>query len=187
MGDQSAPISAPQEQRALLLVPGQVESDVSIQHGAGKIKKNLDLLRDVRARNPDAFIIYKPHPDLAFGRPGHISEQDVKLYADRVLLNGNMAKIMLWCDEVHTMTSLAGFEALIRGKKVVCYGMPFYAGWGLTRDMKKIPRRDRLLRIEELAFGALVLYPRYIDPCTGLWCTPEIFFRTYALHKSKQP
>ena len=35
-------------------------------------------------------------------------------------------------DEVHTLTSLTGFEALLRGIEVHAYGGPFYAGWGLT-------------------------------------------------------
>jgi capsular polysaccharide export protein len=33
-------------------------------------------------------------------------------------------------NEVWTMTSLLGFEALIRGKSVTCLGLPFYCGWG---------------------------------------------------------
>ena len=67
-------------------------------------------------------------------------------------------------DEVHTMTSLVGFEALIRGKKVTTYGLPFYAGWGLTQDMKNMPRRTRILTLDALVAGTLICYPRYIDP-----------------------
>jgi capsular polysaccharide export protein len=44
-------------------------------------------------------------------------------------------------NEVWTMTSLLGFEALIRGKSVTCLGLPFYCGWGLTRDRQEVPRR----------------------------------------------
>ena len=61
------------------------------------------------------------------------------------------------------MTSLTGFEALMRGKRVVTYGMPFYAGWGLTRDCLKLPRRSRRLTLNELVAGALITYPRYYD------------------------
>lgn len=159
--------------KKIILVPGQVESDASIKTGTIGISTNLDLLVAVRKENPDAFILYKPHPDIAHGRIGHIPEEQVYLYADMLLISGNMAKIILMCDEIHTMTSLTGFEGLIRGKKVTCYGMPFYSGWGLTIDRMKNVRRNRVLTIPQLVFGSIVLYPRYIDPVTGLWCTPE--------------
>ena len=78
-------------------------------------------------------------------------------------------------DEVHVNSSLAGFEALLRGKGVVTYGVPFYAGWGLTRDLGPVPaRRTRKRTIDELAAATLLLYPRYFDPVTGLPCPAEI-------------
>ena len=76
-------------------------------------------------------------------------------------------------DELHTLTSLAGFEALLRGRRVVVYGRPFYAGWGLTTEFAKIDR-GRRLTLEELVAGALILYPRYLDPVTRLPCKPEL-------------
>jgi capsular polysaccharide export protein len=76
-------------------------------------------------------------------------------------------------DEVHTLTSLCGFEALLRGKRVVVYGQPFYAGWGLTIDLAPIARRQRHLSLDQLVAGALILYPRYLDPLTQRRCTPE--------------
>ena len=66
------------------------------------------------------------------------------------------------------MTSLAGFDALLRGKKVVTYGQPFYAGWGLTEDRDQsgpaMQRRRRTLTLDELIAGALLRYPVYWDP-----------------------
>jgi len=71
------------------------------------------------------------------------------------------------CDELHTLTSLAGFDALLRGKRVVVYGMPFYAGWGLTHDVEMhqeaAQRRTRVLTLDELVAGALLRYPLYWD------------------------
>lgn len=72
------------------------------------------------------------------------------------------------------MTSLAGFEALLRGKPVTTYGMPFYAGWGLTTDHCHCPRRTRRLTLAQLVAGTLILYPRYVNPLTGLFTTPEM-------------
>ena len=73
------------------------------------------------------------------------------------------------------MTSLAGFEALLRGKKVSCYGRSFYAGWGLTTDMVPMPVRPRQLNVDELVAGALFSYPRYMNRLEGkVRSTPEI-------------
>jgi capsular polysaccharide export protein len=71
------------------------------------------------------------------------------------------------------MTSLAGFEALLRGRRVVVYGRPFYAGWGLTVDRPPLDR-GRRLTLDELVAGVLILYPRYLDPLTRLPCGPEV-------------
>jgi capsular polysaccharide export protein len=76
------------------------------------------------------------------------------------------------------LTSLTGFEALLRGCEVTCHGTPFYAGWGLTRDLGRVPdRRGRTLTLDALVAGVLILYPRYLDPVTGLPCPPEILIR----------
>src|SRR5437764_13909217 len=78
-------------------------------------------------------------------------------------------------DEVHVNSSLAGFEALVRGTPVTTYGVPFYAGWGLTRDLGPVPRRRSQQRtIDELIAATLLLYPRYLDPVTGLPCPAEV-------------
>jgi capsular polysaccharide export protein len=84
-------------------------------------------------------------------------------------------------DEVHVMTSLAGFEGLLRGKKVTCYGAPFFAGWGLTEDKGAPPNRRGIPRpLDNLIAATLILYPRYLDPVTGLPCPPEILITRLA-------
>lgn len=73
------------------------------------------------------------------------------------------------------MTSLLGFEALLRGVKVTCLGTPFYAGWGLTDDREMpIERRIALPSLGQLAHAVLIDYPRYFDPKTGLPCPVEL-------------
>ncbi|WP_418146146.1 capsular polysaccharide biosynthesis protein [Actinobacillus pleuropneumoniae] len=148
-----------------ILVPGQVEDDASIRFGSPEIKKNLDLLRKVRELNPNAYIIYKPHPDVVSGnRQGHIPTEQAVEFADEIVENANILDCINQVDEVHTMTSLAGFEALLRGKIVHCYGLPFYSNWGLTEDYLSLERRHRKLCLEELISAVLVYYPQYIDP-----------------------
>jgi capsular polysaccharide export protein len=171
--------SSPGRQR--ILVVGQVEDDASIIFGAGRINTNLGLLRAVREAVPDAFIIWKPHPDVQSGyRRGYVPARNAAQFADLVLPQGDIRPIFKQVDALHTMTSLAGFEALLRGLPVTCWGRPFYAGWGLTTDMENCERRQRKLTLDELVAGSLILYPRYQDPVTGLPCPPEVLLERLA-------
>jgi capsular polysaccharide export protein len=158
-----------------ILVPGQVEDDRSVILGGAGIAGNLDLLTRVRAANPDAYIVYKPHPDVDAGhRRGAIADPVAARLANRIVRDISSAAMVLAVDEIHTLTSLVGFEALLRGRRVVVYGQPFYVGWGLTADQAPPPRRSRKLTIEQLVAGTLILYPRYLDPVTRLPCGPEV-------------
>jgi capsular polysaccharide export protein len=158
--------------RKVILAPGQVEADASIAFGSPEIKSNIELLRRVRAAEPDAFLIFKAHPDLVAGaRHGNVLPAGFAEACDLAVTEGNVLDWLDVCDEVHTMTSTVGFEALIRGKPVVAYGMPFYASWGLTTDRLECSRRQRKLTLEELVCGALIKYPRYLNPATGEFTT----------------
>jgi capsular polysaccharide export protein len=173
LGAPAPRIAAPPTARKIL-VPGQVEDDLSVRLGGGEIESNIELLGRVRAAAPEAFILYKPHPDVEAGhRPGAVPEHLAQRFADRIVRGVSTAALFAEIDEVHTLTSLAGFEALLRGRRVVAYGRPFYAGWGLTVD-RAAPGRGRRLSLEELVAGTLILYPRYLDPVTRLPCPPEI-------------
>ena len=159
-----------------ILVPGQVEDDASILTAAGDIKTNLALLTAVRRANPDAIILYKPHPDVEAGlRLGAVPDRDTAASADRALTNTDPGTLLTQIDEVWTMTSLLGFEALLRNKRVVTYGAPFYAGWGLTHDLGRPPTR-RVARPDLLGllYATLIAYPRYFDPVTRLPCPVEV-------------
>ena len=161
--------------RRIVLVPGQVEDDMSVLAGGGGLTSNLELLRRVRALEPEAEIWWRPHPDVDAGhRLGTVPDEQALRHADRIMRGGSMAALLDHVDAVHVLTSLTGFEALMRGREVVCHGTPFYAGWGLTRDLAPVPlRRGRRLDIDQLVAGVLILYPRYLDPVTGLPCPPE--------------
>ncbi len=164
--------------RRVVLVPGQVEDDASIRLGAGEVRSNLALLEVARAGEPDAFLVYKPHPDVEAGlRPGALPEGAAERLADLVARRADPAALMARADAVWTMTSLLGFEALLRGVPVTCLGVPFYAGWGLTRDLGPVPgRRREVTGVTRagLAHAALIAYPRYTDPLTGLACPAEV-------------
>ena len=154
----------PSQGRHVVLVPGQVEDDASIRHGCQDVRTNLGLLQATRAACPDAFIVFKPHPDVMSGnRLGHVPAAQALAYADHIEIEASVVSCLAAAAAVHTMTSMSGFEALLREKLVVVYGRPFYAGWGLTSDRVSIPRRTRTLTLDELVAGTLLRYPLYWD------------------------
>jgi capsular polysaccharide export protein len=160
--------------RPVVLVVGQVDDDRSVVVGAPDVGGNLGLLKAARARNPDAFLIYKPHPDVVAGyRIGHIPQHVTDVLADLVISDVSIVELFPLVDRVETMSSLAGFEALLRGIPVTCHGRPFYAGWGLTEDLVACERRGRRLELDALVAGTLILYPRYLDPVSMRPCPPE--------------
>ena len=154
-----------------ILVPGQVEDDASIKCGTTDVSTNHALLLACRSANPAAVILYKPHPDVEAGlRTGTVTNA-----ADVVLTKTSPIAALDAVDEVWTMTSTIGFEALMRGTSVTCLGTPFYAGWGLTddRDMP-IERRNARATLAQLVHSVLIDYPRYFDPVSGLPCPAEV-------------
>jgi capsular polysaccharide export protein len=160
--------------REIIIVPGQFENDLSIACSLGDIKTNIGLLSQVRSDYPNGFIIFKEHPDVYSGvRPGALGEQAACQFADLYLADINMDSLLMCADRVCTLTSLTGFEALLRNKKVTVYGSPFYAGWGLTEDKLSLPNRNRSLNLQELIYGSMVKYSRYVDWNTGYLTSPE--------------
>ena len=167
-----SPGNAPEQ--AVVLVPGQVEDDASIEFGCEDLRTNLELLAAVREARPDAWIVYKPHPDVVAGnRRGDAVSDALRALCDEIVIDVDITSCLAVSDEVHTLTSLTGFEALLRAIPVWTYGRPFYAGWGLTQDRLDCPRRGRQLSLEELVAGTLLRYPRYYDWRSGLFTTPE--------------
>lgn len=165
----------PDTDNPVILVVGQVETDASIRLGSPDVKTNIELLLRVRQENPSAHIVYKPHPDVVAGLRRRGKGEDASLELADDVLTGPVSARSLFAqiDALHTMTSLMGFEALLRGVKVVCHGLPFYAGWGLTEDRLSCARRTRRLTVDELVHGALVEYPRYFNHERNCFVAPE--------------
>ncbi|EKT4477529.1 capsular polysaccharide biosynthesis protein [Pseudomonas putida] len=162
----------------VILVTGQVEGDASISFGSNRIHSNLQLLRAVREQNPNAWILYKPHPEVIAGtRARGDDEEQTVHWCDEIIGNTPLHQLLEVVDEVHVLTSQSGFEALLRGVPVTTYGQPFYAGWGLTRDMDLQPqvqaRRNRTLTLDQLVAGTLLLYPTYVSRITNRFTTAE--------------
>lgn len=153
------------KERKRVLVLGQVEDDMSILKGCQRRMDNNDLVRAAAQENPEAQIIYKPHPEILHGtRPARSRPDTVKSIAQVLEQDISLADAFQTIDHVYTLTSLSGFEALIRGIPVTCFGMPFYAGWGLTDDRQTCQRRSARRKVEEVFAAAYILYPKYFHP-----------------------
>ena len=164
----------PPQDKVVILVIGQVESDASLRYGSPVIKTNAALLEQTRQDNPNAFIIFKPHPDVVAGQRDNGQWQGSYLtFADHIDVTTSLNVWFSCIDELHTMTSLSGFEALLRKIPVVTYGLPFYAGWGLTQDKISCQRRTISISLESLVAAVLIVYPIYLAPKTKQVCSTE--------------
>ncbi len=176
--NQNSPI--PETATEVVFVPGQVADDWAVMLGrpaefAQANNVNATLLERVRKRNPQSFVIFKPHPDVVhLGRAGALDEAQLSRDANATIRDMPLDTLLSSATRVETYSSLAGFEALLRNKPVTVHGIPFYAGWGLTEDCAAAPRRGRRRTLDELVAAALIHYPRYWDPVSGLVCPPEV-------------
>lgn len=146
-----------------ILVIGQVENDASILYGCKTPITNLELVKVAAEDNPDCEIIYRPHPDVVMGNRNDKGDiEKIRKIAKIESPENPLDNSLSICSKVYVITSLVGFEALLRGKDVTVLGVPFYAGWGLTNDKVSINRK-RTISLVELFAGAYLLYPDYFD------------------------
>lgn len=144
-------------------VLGQVDSDVSILLGNPNNYTSEDLVKLAVCENPDAEVVYRPHPEVYKGyQKSRFKKKRIEKVASLSSPDESINEFLKDVDQVYTITSLTGFEALLRGIKVTVVGVPFYSGWGVSDDRAEIERRDRQLSIEEIFAVAYILYPRYL-------------------------
>ncbi len=159
-----------------VLVVDQSYGDMSIAKGWGSEKTFDTMLNEAILQNPGADIIIKTHPDtLAKGtnRSGYYTE--IKSHDNVYVLTDPINPIALvqFVDKVYVCTTQLGFEALMCGKEVHTYGMPFYAGWGLTIDKQKCERRTNIRTLEEIFYIAYIIYSFYVNPLKKCRCEIE--------------
>lgn len=176
-------VYGPKERKRILVI-GQVEDDQSIAYGCDRPIDNNRLVMLARRENPDADIIYKPHPQVLLGVSKALSDPAAVAGICTVLVDDiPLADSFQTIDHVYTITSLAGFEALLRGIDVTTFGCPFYSGWGVTDDRQPNPRRTRKLTVEQIFAASYLLYPKYLDPLTSEHTTLERVIEALALMK----
>lgn len=152
----------------VILVIGQVADDASIIYGCDKKITNIDAIKQAHMDYPKALIYYRPHPDVFFKNRSEKSKfNKVKDFCKIVDLDIPLHNLFKAVDHVYTITSLAGFEALLYDKKVTTLGCSFYAGWGLTDDRQINTRRTVKRELWQVFAASYLLYPRYIHPISN--------------------
>ena len=158
--------------RRKVLVVDQSYGDMAIAKGWGSDKTFADMLEDAKRENPDADILVKTHPDTMTGkRGGYYTDVKEEGNVFRVTMPVNPYSLMEIVDKVYVCSTQMGFEALMAGKEVHVYGMPFYAGWGLTVDKQTNPRRTNKRTLEEVFHIFYILYTHWVDIEAGKPCT----------------
>lgn len=170
--------SADRQDRVLVI--DQTAGDASIL-GAGAGSYTFDqMLRTAATENPEAEILLRVHPETMLGhKAGNFSAVRLESLAERNAALGrclaegrlrltpepiNPWELLEGCAKVYCVSSQLGFEALLSGCEVHCFGMPFYGGWGITRDrMVAAPPRRGPATLEAVFAGAYLDYSFYID------------------------
>ena len=157
-----------------VLVVDQSYGDMSISKGWATNDTFKTMLECAIKENPEADIIVKTHPDTMTGRrSGYYTKlkphDNIYTFTEPI----NPISLIKTVDKVYVCTTQLGLEALMCGKEVHTYGMPFYANWGLTIDRLKCNRRTKKRTLEELFYITYILYTYYVNPDKGKPCEIE--------------
>ena len=152
--------------REKVLVVDQSFGDASVPNALASTRTFWLMLKTALKENPAADIIVKKHPD-AIAREGASRRTS---YFQGLKPEGRILPLTVEADPysvieqvkaVYTVSSQMGLEALMAGKPVHVFGLPAYAGWSLTIDYLKCPRRTRKRTLDELVFIIYGLYTHY--------------------------
>jgi len=148
-----------------VLVIAQTAGDASLKYGLGCQFTTQQIIEAAIAENPHSKVYVKLHPDVLAGKKkSDIDTVYVGQHCYVISEDVSPMSLLKYFDKVYTKTSQMGFEALLLGKECVCFGAPFYAGWGLTDDRVAVERRQRILTVTEVFAAAYILYTDYFNP-----------------------
>jgi hypothetical protein len=162
-----------QNRQHRVLLIDQRYHDQSVESGLANDQSFDQMVLDALENYPQSQILIKKHPDSILGaKKSYLNfERLEKLNAMHriipIMFDINPYSLFSQVDDIFVATSGMGFEALMAGHKVHCYGIPFYAGWGLTQDKQTISRRHRSRRLEDIFHFAYIENSRYFHPDLG--------------------
>jgi Capsule polysaccharide export protein len=170
----SVPSPATIEEDAVVVID-QKRGDASIDFARADNRTFDRMLQAAITENPGKKIYLKAHPDnLHRGAESQssLTHPRVEILADEIAA----PDLLDMAGKVYVVSSQMGFEALLRGKQVITFGLPFYAGWGLTDDRCSVPRRRTKRTVEDLFFVTCIKQSVYINPRTGKLIEMEEMF-----------
>jgi len=150
-----------------ILIIDQRYNDASVKSGMADESSFESMLNEAVLKYPDYQIIVKKHPDSKFPQyKSYIDETLLEKFSSKNLLviddDVNPYVLFEKVDKVFVVTSQVGFEALMAGKEVHCFGMPFYAGRGLTIDKLAAQGfRNSHKNLNEVFYVAYILLAKY--------------------------
>jgi capsular polysaccharide export protein len=157
-----------EKRKKRILVVDQTFNDMSVALGMADEGSFRAMYDAALKENPDADIYIKIHPDVIAGKKkGYLADIRYNEHAFLITEDVNPLSLIRLMDRVYVVTSQMGFEALLLNKPVTCFGMPFYAGWGITDDRVSCSRRIKKRSVLKIFAAAYLKYARYINPSTG--------------------
>jgi len=164
-----SPMTVPQKVKNTkgnkVLIIAQTAGDNSLKYGRAYEFSPKDIILSALEENPNSTVFVKVHPDVLAGkRESSIDIELAQKYCEVITENSNPLLLIEEFDKVYTQTSQMGFEALLFDKEVTTFGMPFYSGWGITKDKLKNERRNRKLTFKEVFAASYILYSKYYNP-----------------------
>jgi capsular polysaccharide export protein len=177
----------PLSKRKKILLVDQRFGDASIGMGLAS-QNSFQQMWDEALKHEDHDIIVKLHPDaVSGGKDSCFSKLLPKKLPKNVYVlkdDINPYNILSVVDKVFVCVSQLGFEALMIGKEVHCFGVSFYSGWGLTVDHIAPLRARRKRTLQEVFHVFYVEYSRY---ATGdRPCELEDLIEYLSSHKTAQ-
>lgn len=153
-----------------VLVIDQSYGDYAISKGLADDSTFKRMLADAIDENPDSDILVKTHPDsMCRGscQRGYYQGMSRNGRVIPVTFPVNPYSLINISDTVYVCSSQFGFEALMAGKTVKTYGVPFYSNWGVTEDKIVVDRRKRKRNLYELFYIFYILYTFWYNPKTN--------------------
>lgn len=182
---------------AQVLLVDQTRGDAAVTGAGAGPDAFIAMLVAAAEENPGARLLLKIHPETQMGRrAGYFDAAALDAAAARsaafaaardagrvasLTARVSPARLLPRIGRVYVVSSLLGFEALICGRPVVCFGRSFYAGWGLTDDRAPTVSRRGPAPLAALVAAAYRDYTAYFAPGTRERCP----FETVADHLAR--
>lgn len=161
------------------MVVDQAFADQSIINSGADIETFKHMLLSAIKENPKNKICVKVHPEsMTGGRAGFYTPELIKEV--ETITNTKIHKLtqpinpiilLKNVKKVYTCSSGLGFEALMCKKPVVCFGAPFYAGFGLTDDRNKNTNHVCNIPIEYMVYVVFEKFSVFKNPVSNIRMT----------------